>query len=435
MSILAQGPQTYHRLEEEEGFNNAFRTSDLLLLAGRQDPTAVKPWYRRPAFLWFLGIAMASMVTGAIVWTAVRTSQSEAALYSPECMLPLGGGYVGPGGSMNSMRTDSTWCTQQIQLYFNKRVGVYYKEVEAIARSAIAYFEKLSLTTPPSPEQVVVFDIDETVLSNAVEWMGSSRALAQQQSQQALPWDAQPQHSSHWSFILTPASHYTAPRDRLLLQGQQGSQAPRTTVAASTGSRSKAGVASSGQSDQQQQEGGSSSSGSAAAAATTTADSQAEVDAGRDVGERIVSRLAGPSLKGANAVDRPPLEAVRELYRWLYAHNYSVAFITGRKEAARADTSANLALAGYGTLCPTPDGANASTPNSGRTREPCYVALHLRQESDNRLASVFKPERRKQIQDLGFILVGNIGDQFSDLEGLWHADASWKLPNPAYYIM
>lgn len=80
MSILAQGPQTYHRLEEEEGFNNAFRTSDLLLLAGRQDPTAVKPWYRRPAFLWFLGIAMASMVTGAIVWTAVRTSQSEAAL-------------------------------------------------------------------------------------------------------------------------------------------------------------------------------------------------------------------------------------------------------------------------------------------------------------------------------------------------------------------
>jgi hypothetical protein len=31
--------------------------------------------------------------------------------------------------------------------------------------------------------------------------------------------------------------------------------------------------------------------------------------------------------------------------------------------------------------------------------------------------------------------IGNIGDQFSDLEGLYEAAANYKLPNPVYYIL
>lgn len=52
-----------------------------------------------------------------------------------------------------------------------------------------------------------------------------------------------------------------------------------------------------------------------------------------------------------------------------------------------------------------------------------------------RLASIYKPERRKALQDAGFTLVGSIGDQFSDLSGLYPATASWKLPNPMYTIL
>lgn len=51
---------------------------------------------------------------------------------------------------------------------------------------------------------------------------------------------------------------------------------------------------------------------------------------------------------GWGASDRPALEATRALYIWLYQHNYSVAFITGRKESGRNDTAVNLEAAGGG---------------------------------------------------------------------------------------
>lgn len=53
----------------------------------------------------------------------------------------------------------------------------------------------------------------------------------------------------------------------------------------------------------------------------------------------------------------------------------------------------------------------------------------------NRLASIYKPERRQRLQQQGFTLAGNMGDQHSDLAGLSPAAASWKLPNPVYYIL
>jgi len=37
------------------------------------------------------------------------------------------------------------------------------------------------------------------------------------------------------------------------------------------------------------------------------------------------------------------------------------------------------------------------------------------------------------IEDLGFDIVGNFGDQWSDLIGA-HADHVYKLPNATYYL-
>jgi hypothetical protein len=39
------------------------------------------------------------------------------------------------------------------------------------------------------------------------------------------------------------------------------------------------------------------------------------------------------------------------------------------------------------------------------------------------------------MQERGFLIVGTFGDQFSDLDGTSSAGASFKLPNPWYYIM
>lgn len=50
------------------------------------------------------------------------------------------------------------------------------------------------------------------------------------------------------------------------------------------------------------------------------------------------------------------------------------------------------------------------------------------------LASVYKSEKRKEIEDEGYVIHGNSGDQWSDLMGYAVAKRSFKLPNPLYYI-
>ena len=39
------------------------------------------------------------------------------------------------------------------------------------------------------------------------------------------------------------------------------------------------------------------------------------------------------------------------------------------------------------------------------------------------------------LQDRGYVLLASFGDQFSDLDGTSSALASFKLPNPWYYIV
>ena len=56
-------------------------------------------------------------------------------------------------------------------------------------------------------------------------------------------------------------------------------------------------------------------------------------------------------------------------------------------------------------------------------------------EDMDKPASVYKPQRRQKLIDDGYELVGSFGDQFSDLDGTSQAQASWKLPNPMYYIL
>ncbi len=123
----------------------------------------------------------------------------------------------------------------------------------------------------------------------------------------------------------------------------------------------------------------------------------------------------------------------------------SVAFVTGRRESDRNSTAANLLSAGYGTRCKRSfggwePGAAEGLPDKhkdafGRPQRPCYVALHLREMEDDRFASVVKPERRAELEDEGYVIYGNFGDQFSDLDGAASAPHSFKLPNPAYLIL
>jgi hypothetical protein len=119
----------------------------------------------------------------------------------------------------------------------------------------------------------------------------------------------------------------------------------------------------------------------------------------------------GPTLelyKAARCIDQPqpctPIE---------------VFFVTGRRQAehnfemAKVWTLRNLDTAGYANLSPD----------------------HLYMRDPNSTGSVadYKSSARADIESRGFTIIANLGDQWSDLvQG--HADMTFKLPNPFYFI-
>eukprot|EP00195_Chlamydomonas_chlamydogama_P016053 CAMPEP_0202890426 /NCGR_PEP_ID=MMETSP1392-20130828/829_1 /ASSEMBLY_ACC=CAM_ASM_000868 /TAXON_ID=225041 /ORGANISM="Chlamydomonas chlamydogama, Strain SAG 11-48b" /LENGTH=355 /DNA_ID=CAMNT_0049573987 /DNA_START=60 /DNA_END=1127 /DNA_ORIENTATION=+ len=332
-------------------------------------PTPVRPQeccrFRRARFA-LMSMALLGFALGLHCLGCGPAAQGPA--FFSECLHPMGGGLVGPGGGFPPMNssTVSEACLLQIHSYFEARGGQYWVDVERVSLLATQHFTALAIKQRPSPDQVIVFDIDETTLSNAVEWQATLESALQQRRQAA--WQAL------WALVGLPGAEQAALRGAVPVLGK----APLT------------------------------------------------------------------------ASDRPPLAPMLLLYHELYAAGYSVAFITGRKESARAATALNLQEAGYGSLCPEAQAAaagqlvEAQAAAAGqlrgaarwvRTQEPCYVALHLREESDDRFASVYKPDRRHQLEEEGFEVVGNFGDQFSDLDGTTGAAHSFKLPNPAYLIL
>jgi len=49
-------------------------------------------------------------------------------------------------------------------------------------------------------------------------------------------------------------------------------------------------------------------------------------------------------------------------------------------------------------------------------------------------SSVFKSAMRKQLVDEGYRIRGNVGDQWSDLQGDCAGDRVFKIPNPMYFV-
>ena len=102
----------------------------------------------------------------------------------------------------------------------------------------------------------------------------------------------------------------------------------------------------------------------------------------------------------------PVLEVCQEAR----AKGVAVFFVTGRREASRADTEANLRAAGYEE----------------------WTAVMMKPDA-HRESSVapFKTACREQIEARGYRILFNIGDQESDLIG-GHAERTVRLPNPIY---
>lgn len=106
----------------------------------------------------------------------------------------------------------------------------------------------------------------------------------------------------------------------------------------------------------------------------------------------------------------------------------TVIGLTGRNDDQKAATVANLRKVGY-------QGFTAKlyfTKWTGKpgSAQPSYIHC----AAPKCTTVEYKSQTRKHIQDgLGYTIVANVGDQFSDLQG-GQSRATLKLPNPTYYL-
>jgi HAD superfamily, subfamily IIIB (Acid phosphatase) len=122
-----------------------------------------------------------------------------------------------------------------------------------------------------------------------------------------------------------------------------------------------------------------------------------------------------------NGAAFPAVPGMPQLAGQAVAHHYTLFFLTGRPEAQRAGTVTNLVQAGF-----------PAVPSS---------QLYLKDQTASWLASCapacttiqYKSLTRAHIESLGYDIVADLGDQYSDLKG-GYADATYKIPNPMYYL-
>ena len=107
----------------------------------------------------------------------------------------------------------------------------------------------------------------------------------------------------------------------------------------------------------------------------------------------------------------PPLEGVRELYRYARSKGVAVLLISQRTQMQRVQTENNLRQAGYED----------------------WTELVLKEAGNRQTAVVFKSSQRKRLNQSGYNILVNLGDQDSDLQG-GYAESNFKLPNPMYWV-
>jgi hypothetical protein len=122
-----------------------------------------------------------------------------------------------------------------------------------------------------------------------------------------------------------------------------------------------------------------------------------------------------------NAAAFPAVFGMPRLAHDAKADGDSIFFITGRPTSQTAGTVTNLTNVGYPTV---PAGQIFLKDQSDPWLSSC---------APNCTTTQYKSLTRQHIQSLGFRIVANFGDQFSDLRGGFAA-RRFKIPNPMYFL-
>jgi predicted secreted acid phosphatase len=153
-----------------------------------------------------------------------------------------------------------------------------------------------------------------------------------------------------------------------------------------------------------------------------------------------------PTTNGQFVTDQrfPAVPGMVAMVNQAKSEGYAVFFLTGRGAAQEAATLGNLTSdgigvdAGYPTPTALPNGEDGlftkppvgSYPAYLNTPEFCGPSIAAGVSCPT---TRYKSGVRAHIESQGFEIVGNFGDQFSDLIGGF-ADKTFKMPNPNYFL-
>jgi hypothetical protein len=153
-----------------------------------------------------------------------------------------------------------------------------------------------------------------------------------------------------------------------------------------------------------------------------------------------------PSTNGTFVTEQrfPATPGMVEMVNDAAQMGYAVFFLTGRPLAQEPPTLGNLTHDGIGVDAGYPTPTTLNNGEDGLFTKPpvgsypayldkpefCEAAIDA---SASCPTIRYKSGVRAHIESLGYEIVANFGDQFSDLDGGF-ADKTFKLPNPNYFL-
>ncbi|AJE40104.1 HAD family acid phosphatase [Streptomyces nodosus] len=126
--------------------------------------------------------------------------------------------------------------------------------------------------------------------------------------------------------------------------------------------------------------------------------------------------------------DRPAVPGTTDLVKYAKSKGVEIFYNSGLKESQRASAVENLKKNGVNVNL---DAAHMFLKNADAP--PSYLKSCATPGTWTCTTVQYKAGTRKHIESLGYDIIANFGDQYSDLDG-GHADKKFKLPNPTYFV-
>jgi predicted secreted acid phosphatase len=157
----------------------------------------------------------------------------------------------------------------------------------------------------------------------------------------------------------------------------------------------------------------------------------------------IVSNWAYNPATNGDYVDNQRFPAVPGMVAMVTSaerEGYAIFYLTGRPAAQEPATLGNLTAdnigvdAGYPKPTTLRDGEDGLFTKPDVTAYPDYLKQACAADPGGKCTTIhYKSATRAHIESQGYDIVGNFGDQYSDLKG-GYADKTFKLPNPNYFL-